>query len=175
MTGADSFILQGASNLSQDIYARMINPAADNDQKMRVARLSVVLISLAALGVAYLMTDIILLYQWTLRLSATTLVIPFLAIMFWRRATGGAVLVGMLLACATTLVWPLFNTGVDQVFAGIFVSLLVTVGGSLLTTHSREENVAAVFWENLPSASTRDEGVASVAPAIPATSKEQLP
>lgn len=175
MTGADSFILQGASNISQDIYARMINPAADNDQKMRVARLSVVLISLAALGVAYLMTDIISLYQWALRLSATTLVIPFLAIMFWRRATGRAVLAGMLLACATTLIWPLFETGVDQVFAGFFVSLLVTVGGSLLTTHSGEENVAAVFWDDLPSASTRHGDVAAAAPVLPATAKEQLP
>jgi SSS family solute:Na+ symporter len=174
MTGADSFILQGASNLSQDIYARMINPAADNDQKMRVARLSVVLISLAALGVAYLMTDIISLYQWALRLSATTLVVPFLAIMFWRRATGGAVLAGMLLACITTLIWPLLNTGVDQVFAGFFVSLLATVGGSLLTTHSHEENIAAVFWENLPSASTRDKDVASTALAIPPATKEPL-
>ncbi|MFP3442319.1 hypothetical protein R0K18_31770, partial [Pantoea sp. SIMBA_133] len=73
MTGADSCILQGASNISQDIYARMLNPKANNDQKMRVARLSVVLIALAALCVAFLMTDIIALYQWALRLSATTL------------------------------------------------------------------------------------------------------
>lgn len=179
MTGADSFILQGASNLSQDIYARMINPVANNEQKMRVARLSVVLISLAALGVAYLMADIISLYQWALRLTATTLVIPFLAIMFWRRVTGTAVLASMVLACATTLAWPLLNTGIDQVFAGFLVSLVVTVGGSLITTHGVEENVVAVYWDNLPSASERHQTMSSVsapsAPAItPVTVKEQL-
>lgn len=174
MTGADSFILQGASNISQDIYARMINPDANNDQKMFVARLSVVLIAVAALGVAFLMTDIISLYQWALRLSATTLVIPFLAIMFWSRVTGKAVMAGMILACATTLIWPLFDTGIDQVFAGFLVSLVVIVGGSLITKHGAEESVAAVFWDDLPSASARHQEPISDTPTIQGSPKEQL-
>ncbi len=33
MTGADSFILQGSSNLAQDFYHRLINPSANEKQK----------------------------------------------------------------------------------------------------------------------------------------------
>lgn len=155
MTGADSFILQGSSNLAQDFYHRLINPAASEKQKMFVARISVVIISVLAVLVAYLMTDIISMYQWALRLSSTTLVIPFLAVMFWRRATGLACLSSMALACATTIIWPLFGTGLDAVFPGFLVSFVVLVGVSLITDHYEDESVKAVYWEDLPTANSR--------------------
>lgn len=155
MTGADSFILQGSSNLAQDFYHRLINPQASEGQKMAAARISVVAISVLALGVAYLMTDIIAMYQWALRLSATTLVLPFLAIMFWRRATSSACMLSMILACAITMVWPIFGTGIDPVFPGFIISLGVLVVVSLLTEHSESECVRAVYWEDLPTATSR--------------------
>ncbi|MGC3872101.1 sodium:solute symporter family protein [Halomonas sp. GXIMD04776] len=155
MTGADSFILQGSSNLAQDFYHRLINPSATEKQKMFAARFSVVIISSLAVIVAYLLTDIISMYQWALRLSATTLVIPFLAVMFWRHATGKACLASMCLAGATTILWPLLGTGIDQVFPGFLVSLAVLVGVSLVTEHDRDESVKAVYWEDLPTADSR--------------------
>ena len=155
MTGADSFILQGSSNLAQDFYHRLINPRASESQKMAVARISVVVISVLALAVAYLMTDIISMYQWALRLSATTLVLPFLAIMFWRRTTSLACMLSMILACAITIIWPIFGTGIDPVFPGFAVSLGVLVIVSLLTEHSESECVRAVYWEDLPTATSR--------------------
>jgi SSS family solute:Na+ symporter len=155
MTGADSFILQGSSNLAQDFYHRLINPLASEKQKMAVARVSVVIISLLAVMVAYLMTDIVSLYQWALRLSATTLVIPFLAVMFWRRSTSSGCLFSMALASITTLLWPILETGIDPVFPGFLVSLCILVSVSLMTSHGSNENVKAVYWEDLPSAESR--------------------
>jgi len=155
MTGADSFILQGSSNLAQDFYHRLINPTATEKQKMFVARLSVVLISLLAVLVAYFMTDIIGMYQWALRITATTLVIPFLAVMFWRRATGMGSFLSMALAATTTVLWPLLNTNIDPVFPGFLVSLTILVGVSLITNHAKDESVKAVYWEDLPTATSR--------------------
>jgi solute:Na+ symporter, SSS family len=155
MTGADSFILQGSSNLAQDFYHRLINPRASEGQKMAAARISVVAISVLALVVAYLMTDIISMYQWALRVSATTLVLPFLAIMFWRRATAPACMLSMILACAITIIWPIFGTGIDPVYPGFVVSLGVLILVSLITRHSEEECVRAVYWEDLPTATSR--------------------
>nr|WP_298410966.1 sodium:solute symporter family protein [uncultured Halomonas sp.] len=155
MTGADSFILQGSSNLAQDFYHRLINPSATEKQKMFAARFSVVIISSLAVIVAYLLTDIISMYQWALRLSATTLVIPFLAVMFWRRATGKACLASMCLAGITTIFWPILGTGIDPVFPGFLVSLAILFGVSLMTEHDRDESVKAVYWEDLPTAHSR--------------------
>ena len=155
MTGADSFILQGSSNLAEDFYRRLINPEATEAQKMRVARLSVVIISVLSLIVAFLMTDIISAYQWALRISTTTLVIPFLAVMFWRRATAAGCSVAMLSAIAVTVIWPLLGTGIDPVFPGMAVCLIAMVSVSLMTAHSAKECPRAVYWEDLPTAELR--------------------
>jgi SSS family solute:Na+ symporter len=87
MTSADSYILQGSSNLAHDLYGNFINRQANEKQKMASARLSVVIISVLGLGVTFLMTDITSAYQWALRISATTLIFPFFAVMFWKHAT----------------------------------------------------------------------------------------
>ncbi|WP_085506089.1 sodium:solute symporter family protein [Thalassobacillus devorans] len=152
MTGADSFILQGSSNITQDLYHRLINPKATDKQMMFISRVSVVIISLLSVIVAYLLTDIITMYQWALRISATTLVIPFLAIMLWRRTTTKGVVSSMFAGCLITLLWPLFPTNVDQVIPGLIVSFTTLVIVSLWTNHSPNETVRAVFWEDLPSA-----------------------
>jgi SSS family solute:Na+ symporter len=152
MTGADSFILQGSSNITQDLYHRLLNPNATEKQMMFVSRLSVVIISVLSLIVAFALTDIVSMYQWALRLSATTLVFPFLAIMFWRRTTNIAVISSMILACSTTITWPFLNTGIDQTIPGFIMSVSSLVIISLITKHSASENIKAVYWEDLPSA-----------------------
>jgi len=155
MTGADSFILQGSSNITQDLYFRLINPKATGRQMMFVARLSVILVSVLALIVAYFMTDIISVYQWALRLSATMIVFPFLAVMFWRKTTAKGIVTSMTLAGIVTVVWPMLNTGLDQVVPGLLVSVITLVIVSLMTKHSSAEVIKAVYWEDLPSADRR--------------------
>lgn len=152
MTGADSFILQGSSNLAQDFYHRLINPGATESQKLNVARLSVVIISVLALIVAYFINDIVALYQWALRLTATTLVVPFLAVMFWKKATGKGCVTSMLLASLVTIFWPYLETNIDPVFPGFLSSLLGLWVVSSFSRRSKHEHVAAVYWEDLPSA-----------------------
>ena len=155
MTGADSFILQGSSNIAQDLYFRMINPHASGKQMMFAARFSVVIISVLALIVSYFMTDIISVYQWALRISATTIVFPFLAVMFWRKTTARGIVSSMIVAGIVTVIWPFFNTGLDEVVPGLLASIGVLIIVSLMTKHSSEEIIKAVYWEDLPSASRR--------------------
>lgn len=156
MTGADSFILQGSSNLAEDFYRRIFNPNATEAQKMRAARISVVIISVLSLLVAYLMTDIISAYQWALRITTTTLVIPFMAVMFWRRATAAGCAVAMLSAIAVTVGWQFLGSpAIDPVFPGMLVCLIAIVAVSLMTAHARDECPRAVYWEDLPTAEHR--------------------
>ncbi len=158
MTGADSFILQGSSNLAEDFYRRLINPQATEAQKMMAARFSVVVISVLSLLVAFMMTDIISAYQWALRISTTTLVIPFLAVMFWRRATAAGCAAAMISAITATVLWPLLGTGLDPVFPGMMICFIALVVVSLATRHSASECPRAVYWEDLPTAEARRTG-----------------
>ena len=155
VTSADSFILQGSSNLTHDFYRQLINPKATNSQLMLCSRLTVLIISLAALIVAFNFTGIISIYQWALRLTATTIVLPFLATMLWRGVTKTGAMAGMLLGLVSTLIWPYLGISFDQTLFGFIFSAIGLFGGSLVTKHSPDEYVAAVLWENLPTATER--------------------
>ncbi|QFU02314.1 Sodium/pantothenate symporter [Halomonas sp. THAF5a] len=146
MTGADSYILQGSSNLAHDLYGNFVNKNATEAQKMRSARISVVVISLLSLGVAFLMTDIISMYQWALRISATTLIFPFLAVMFWKRVTSKGCIASMALALSTTAVWPLFVDSIDPAYPGFIISFLSLLVVSLMSEHGVREDVRAFYW-----------------------------
>jgi len=156
MTGADSFILQGSSNITNDLYHRLVNPEANNRELMIVSRISVVVISVLGLIVAYLITDIITMYQWALRLSAVTLVIPFLAVMFWKGVTKRAVFISMVSSAVVTIIWPYLETGWNETLVGFGVSLVTVVGLSLITSHSESEKVKAVYFEDFERAKMKD-------------------
>lgn len=151
MTGADSFILQGSSNLTKDLYHRLINPNADNKQLMRVSRITVVIISLLGLLVSYQITDITSMYQWALRMTATTLLFPFLAVMFWKRVTKTGALGSMIIAAIVTIVWPYLHTPLDVTLAGFLSSFISLTILSLVSKHSTTEQVKAIYYEDLES------------------------
>ncbi|MFC3039971.1 sodium:solute symporter [Virgibacillus xinjiangensis] len=152
MTGATSFILQGSSNLTRDLYQRLMKPEADNRQMLLVARVTVVIISVLGLIVAFFVTDIETAYQWALRLTATVMLFPFLAVMFWSKATKKGMIWSMILALIATLSWPFLNIPMDHTVFGFSVSLLSLIIISLLTQHDESEQVRAVYWEDLNSA-----------------------
>ncbi|MBD1221178.1 sodium:solute symporter family protein [Virgibacillus halodenitrificans] len=152
MTGSTSFILQGSSNLTRDLYQRLMRKDATQKQLMLSSRLSVIIISVLGLFVAYLLTDIVTAYQWALRLSATVLIFPFLAIMFWKRVTKIGVLTSMFLALIATSIWPFLDLQLDHTVFGFLVSLISLIIVSLITKHDDTEQIKAVFWEDLASA-----------------------
>lgn len=151
MTGATSFILQGSSNLTRDLYQRLMKPNANNKQLMFTARLSVVIITVLGLIAAYFVTDIASAYQWALRLSATVLVFPFLAVMFWKKVTKAGMLWSMILALIATLAWPSLHIEIDHTIFGFAVSIISLVVISLMTQHDKTEQVRAVYWNDLDS------------------------
>lgn len=157
MTGATSFILQGSSNLTRDLYQRILNPRATEKQLMFSSRISVVIITVLGLLVAFFLTDIASAYQWALRLSATVMVFPFLAVMFWRRVTKTGVLWSMILSLIATLSWPFLGLKIDHTIFGFLVSVVTLVVISLLTKHDETEQVKQVYWENLKSAEMKDD------------------
>ncbi|MFZ7101268.1 MAG: sodium:solute symporter family protein [Peptococcaceae bacterium] len=151
MTGATSFILQGSSNLTMDFYKRLLNPKSDEKSMMFVSRLAVVIIVILAGAISLQGTDIISLYQWALRLSATVLVLPFLATMFCKWPTQKGIIWSMVLTFIATISWPYLEIGVDHTLFGFFVSLVSLTAISKLTRHNVSEQVRAVYYEDLES------------------------
>lgn len=151
VSGGDSFIMQGASNLTRDIYNRYLNPEATSDELLRVSRWSVAIIAVLGLAVSFAVTDIITLYSYALKWIGVTLVIPFLAIMFWRRTTKQGIIWSMVLALTATILWEVAGRplGLNEALIGYAVMAVSLVSISLLTRHAPEEQVVALWTDNL--------------------------
>lgn len=149
LTGATSFLLSGAINVSKDLYQGWIAPAADDRRVLQVSRAAVAGMAVLGLLIAVWIEDIIAIYQVALSFSASALVMPVLAAMFWRRATKSGVIVSMLGAMLVSLVWRLAGTpfGLHEIAPGLVSSAVLLVGVSLLTRHSPDETVTAYYHD----------------------------
>ncbi|SOC44841.1 sodium:solute symporter family protein [Salinicoccus kekensis] len=156
MTGATSFILQGSSNLTVDIYNNFINKNAGPKRMLAASRISVVIIISLACLFAYTIEDIATTYQWALRLTATIMVFPFLAVMFWKRVTKAGMLTSMIGTAVLVLAYPFLPIGMDHALFGFTVSFVLLVGVSLMTQHAESETVQAAYFEKLENPNLKE-------------------
>lgn len=148
LTGATSFLLSGAINISKDIYEGWINPKAKDAQILRASRLSVCCMAVLGLVIALLVKDIIAIYQVALAFTASGLVAPMLAAMFWERATKAGVIASTIGALVVSLGWRLAGTpfGIHEIAPGLVASIVLLIVVSLATRHSEDETVTAYFY-----------------------------
>lgn len=149
LTGATSFLLSGAINISRDIYQGWIAPNAEDAKVLKAARLSVAGMAILGLLVALFIHDIIQIYQFALSFTAVTLFMPVLAAMFWERATKKGVVTSIIGSLIVSFVWNLSGNpfGLHEIAPGLVVSFLLLVGVSLFTEHSEEEEVTSYYSE----------------------------
>lgn len=148
LTGATSFLLSGAINVSKDIYQTWFAPESDDLTVLRVSRISVAAMSALGLGIAMWITDIISIYEVALSFTASALVMPVLAAMFWERATKTGVIASMVGALGVSLGWQMAGQpfGLHEIGPGLLTSALLLVIVSLLTKHSEDETVTAYYF-----------------------------
>ncbi|MGD2248818.1 MAG: sodium:solute symporter family protein [Candidatus Methanofastidiosia archaeon] len=150
MSGGDSFIMMGSASVARDIYQQYMNPAATKTQMLHVSRWSTLFISVTALVVALTGRGIIPMYILVVKTVGAGLFFPFVALMFWRRATQKAILASMTAGIVVTLVWnTLGSPFIIEAVAGYVFSLIVLVVISFLTSHSPDEQVKAAYFEPL--------------------------
>lgn len=172
VSGGDSFLLQGSANITRDLYQRYRRPDAGQTQLLRVSRWGVTLIGLVALLIAFFVTDIVGIYTYTLKWSAVALVLPFLAVMFWRRTTRFGAIASMVAGLVVTIGWEAAGNpfGVPDILPGYLAGAGALVIGSLLTEHAPGEQVKAVWREGLERRYTAAER-AAVTSADPAAQR----
>lgn len=168
VSGGDSFLMQGGSNLTRDIYQRYFNPEASPEQLLRISRWSVTIIAVLGLLVSFAVTDIITIYSYALKWIGVTVVMPFIAIMFWRRVTRSGTVWSMILALAATTLWEVAGApfGVPEALIGYMVSAVSLVAISLATGHAPNEQVVALWRENLPGRDSEPEPVAGAGSGV---------
>lgn len=148
LTGATSFLLSGAMNISKDIYQSWVSPHANSEQVLKVSRYSVAGMAIGGLIVALLITDIIAIYTYALALSAITMVVPVMGAMFWKRATKMGMLASVIGSLAVAVIWDLLGQpyGLHMIIPGLITSFSIFLVVSLLTDHGQDEQVEAYFF-----------------------------
>lgn len=132
MSSVDSFLIGVSSSLSKDIVG-VAFPDMDDRRMLQVTRLSALLLTLLAVGIAILYPDILGLIVAFFSTIASGLGVPVLATLFWRRATPPGVAAGIMAGSIVALYLRLTASPFDPSLVGVPVSLAATVLVSLAT------------------------------------------
>ncbi|WP_373698436.1 sodium/proline symporter PutP [Neisseria dentiae] len=145
MSTIDSQLLVCSTTFSEDIYRTYIRKNASDKEILTVSRLSVLVISIMGIYMAYNHRDSTLLsmvaYAWGGFGAAFGPVI--LLSLFWPRMTGAGAIAGMITGAVVVVVWKQLKGGVFEMFEvvpGFAAALLAIVAVSLLT----KEEIPAV-------------------------------
>lgn len=147
---ADSFLVCGASSLSNDIV-RIRLKVEDEEKMLKYSRYSVWVVSVVALLLALYIPYLIKLWTTGTAMLTAGLLIPVLAGFFWKRASNAGGLASCWGGLSIAVIWQLLNSplGIHPVFIGLAVSLALMVvvqGVGIL-----ERLKATGFWTRQPS------------------------
>ncbi|GAB6281038.1 MAG: sodium:solute symporter family protein [Thermovirga sp.] len=148
LSTADSCLIGSVAIFTNDIYRKLMNPKATDKQLMKVNRLAVLIMGAFAIGLAYRIPRVIDLVMYAYTFGAAGLFFPMLALLFWRRATATGAFWSILLGGGSAIVWSVMGNpgGYSGSYIGWAVSFAAIVLISLMTQHSKEENIE-LFYE----------------------------
>jgi SSS family solute:Na+ symporter len=149
MSSAGGTTLSAASNLTQDIYVRLISPQATPARQVFVARLSII----GLIGLSYLLVwaipSILNLLLFGFYGVVGGVLVPWLCALYWPRVTTKAANTSMIVGGGVSIALYLYEqeagqplAGIQPVFAGLALGLLITIGGSLLDKPERDKHYA---------------------------------
>ena len=143
MSTPDSCLVGPVAIFTNDIYRKRMNPLATNDQLMRVARISTVLMGAFAILIAYLVPNVLELILYAYTFGAAGLFFPMLGLLYWPRTTATGAFWSIVLGGSSAVVWTILGEpwGFTAAYLGWFVGLPSLVIISLLTAHSADEDL----------------------------------
>lgn len=137
MSTISSQLLVTSSSLTEDVYKTFFRRSATDKELVLIGRLSVLLVSLIAVVLAYSKNDTILSlvgYAWA-GFGASFGPVVLLSL-YWKRMNKWGALAGMVAGAATVIIWTQFDVLKNflyEMVPGFAVSLLAIVIVSLLT------------------------------------------
>jgi sodium/proline symporter len=137
MSTISSQLLVTSSSLTEDVYKTFFRRSATDKELILIGRLSVLLVSLIAVALAYSKNDTILMlvgYAWA-GFGASFGPVVLLSL-YWKRMNKWGALAGMIAGAATVIIWTQFDVLKNflyEMVPGFAASLLAIVIVSLLT------------------------------------------
>jgi SSS family solute:Na+ symporter len=150
MSTADSALIGPVAIFTNDIWRKRIRPDASNRSLVRVARVATIVLGVLAIGIAYLVPNVLDLILYAYTFGAAGLFFPMLGLLFWPRATAKGAFCSMLAGGSSAVAWAVAGEpyGFAASYAGWVIGLPVLVIVSLLTEHSAEEDLKLFYSDD---------------------------
>ena len=149
MSTISSQLLVSSSSLTEDFYKAFLRKDASDKELVAVGRISVLLVSLVAIWLAWNPENTVLTLVSNAWAGFGAAFGPVVILsLFWKRMNRHGALAGMILGLATVLFWiygpefggqPLSGYGVYEIVPGFIVSVLAIIVFSKLTAEPAQE------------------------------------
>ncbi len=142
MSTADSALIGPVAIFTNDIYRKQLKPDASEAELVRVARTATLVLGVLAIGIAYLVPNVLDLILYAYTFGAAGLFFPMLGLLFWRGTTAKGAFWSMLGGGGSAVAWAAAGDpyGIASSYMGWIVGLPLLVGVSLTTEHSADED-----------------------------------
>nr|WP_317438517.1 sodium:solute symporter family protein [uncultured Enterocloster sp.] len=105
ITTGDSYLLSTASNLTYDVWVRLIKKDADDKQKLNMLRISIVLVAFLAFVLGFYFPDILSVQMYAYTMYGATITPALICALFYKKATKAGGLAGIITGAVTTIIW----------------------------------------------------------------------
>ncbi|KGX88706.1 sodium/proline symporter PutP [Pontibacillus marinus] len=143
MSTIDSQLLVSSSAVAEDFYKAILRKNASERELVWVGRISVGVIALIAILLAYNPESSVLglvSYAWA-GFGASFGPIILLSL-FWKRLTAPGAIAGIIVGAATVVIWKQLGTGLYEIVPGFILCALVAIVVSLMSRRPSNEIVA---------------------------------
>ena len=110
VTTADSYLLSSATNLTNDVYERYMNPKATDKQKMLVLRGTIVVFSFVAVALTLYFPTVLSLQMTAYTMYGAAITPAILFALFSKKVTPAGGMAGILVGGLVTIIWTLAGT-----------------------------------------------------------------
>jgi SSS family solute:Na+ symporter len=139
-----SFVMNGVTVLTNDIYNKAINKNATDQQKLRASRISVAIVTLCGIAGALWLPILVPLWVLAQALALSGLLASIISAWWWKRSTSAGALASIILGGVSSIGWAMYAWattgspgnlvfGLHAAHVGIFVSVPVMIIVSLAT------------------------------------------
>ncbi|MFC4557799.1 sodium:solute symporter [Virgibacillus kekensis] len=140
---ADSFFMASSSSIINDLIRPRMKGNEGNKVLLRYSRMSVVLVSVLALGLALYIPQLVQLWVTGTAMLVSGLLAPVLFGLYWKGATRTGGITSMWVGLVIAVGWQFAGHpfGLHPVFIGLPVSIVTLLGVSFATQASETEDI----------------------------------
>ena len=143
MSTADSCLIGPVAIITNDFYKKWWRPDASDTELLRCARILTIVLGVLAIGLAYLVPNVLDLILYAYTFGAAGLFFPMLGLLFWQRTTATGAFASMVCGGGSAVIWMAVGEpyGFTAAYLGWGMGMPVLVLVSLATQHSASENL----------------------------------